>query len=302
MTVRGEENDCNICGEMNAERTKDFGSFKNRGGSGSIGMDMCQSCWNAAKWHDQNQDGRCFNCGEPGGELYTLARPVQGADLLRVHLCRDCFPQTKGFMYMFQTEVGFRARANVVSDWDTQRRSALARDGYGCQDCGVRETRLHVHHIVPRGDGGTDHLDNLVSLCPDCHADRHGAHACELCGGISDEDTGGATWSDSGGGSFVCFCEECKKYIKKTGSGGSRCAICARFRDDTDKSIGISFFADYPEQGKPHTHQEPAPTYPACEKCRKVIIGRARKARESYLDEQLPDSHVNVRHWEGNDE
>jgi len=29
---------------------------------------------------------------------------------------------------------------------------------------------LHVHHIIPTKDGGTDDFDNAVSLCPNCHS------------------------------------------------------------------------------------------------------------------------------------
>ena len=50
------------------------------------------------------------------------------------------------------------------------------RDGYKCQHChhkGDSETRLEVHHIIQRKDGGTDHRDNLVTLCHDCHVALH---------------------------------------------------------------------------------------------------------------------------------
>ena len=29
------------------------------------------------------------------------------------------------------------------------------------------------HHIVPRGVGGKDELDNLIPLCPECHGKIH---------------------------------------------------------------------------------------------------------------------------------
>ncbi len=45
--------------------------------------------------------------------------------------------------------------------------------GDRCQDCGAsREDAgapLHLHHVLPRGFGGSDHLSNLRLLCPDCH-------------------------------------------------------------------------------------------------------------------------------------
>jgi hypothetical protein len=57
------------------------------------------------------------------------------------------------------------------------RLAALERDGYRCQICGrdVKE-QLEVHHIRPLGMGGSeerDTLDNMITLCADCHRDIH---------------------------------------------------------------------------------------------------------------------------------
>jgi 5-methylcytosine-specific restriction protein A len=52
------------------------------------------------------------------------------------------------------------------------REVVLYRDGHRCQRCGSPDTtthRLHVHHVVARAEGGTDSLDNLVTLCALCH-------------------------------------------------------------------------------------------------------------------------------------
>ena len=43
------------------------------------------------------------------------------------------------------------------------------RDGMLCQWCKVPGGRLDPHHILPRGRGGKDELDNLVSLHRLCH-------------------------------------------------------------------------------------------------------------------------------------
>ena len=36
---------------------------------------------------------------------------------------------------------------------------------------------LEVHHVVPRANGGTNDLSNLLTLCPDCHEDVHAYRA-----------------------------------------------------------------------------------------------------------------------------
>jgi 5-methylcytosine-specific restriction endonuclease McrA len=51
----------------------------------------------------------------------------------------------------------------------------LSRDGYKCQKCKNSKTgtKLHVHHIVFKSNGGTDSPDNLVTLCESCHTKIH---------------------------------------------------------------------------------------------------------------------------------
>jgi RNA-directed DNA polymerase len=55
--------------------------------------------------------------------------------------------------------------------WQKQRRRALKRDNYRCKVCNRTwdETSIHVHHLIPKHEGGQDTLDNLVTLCEDCH-------------------------------------------------------------------------------------------------------------------------------------
>lgn len=60
------------------------------------------------------------------------------------------------------------------------------RDKYQCQICGDTftspYTQLQVHHIVPRSEGGTNDLDNLVTLCDLCHAICHWHMGPAWCG------------------------------------------------------------------------------------------------------------------------
>lgn len=53
------------------------------------------------------------------------------------------------------------------------RAHALDRDNYTCQCCGKKHTRLEVHHIIFRSQGGSDELDNLLTLCEKCHKALH---------------------------------------------------------------------------------------------------------------------------------
>jgi len=59
----------------------------------------------------------------------------------------------------------------------TQKKRVKIRDEQRCQVCGDRLPvpygRLEVHHIVYRSKGGSDELENLVTLCDLCHAVIH---------------------------------------------------------------------------------------------------------------------------------
>ena len=51
------------------------------------------------------------------------------------------------------------------------RRKAIEYYGYVCEVCGCVEGMLVVHHI--NGDHYDDRIENLVVLCPSCHAKAH---------------------------------------------------------------------------------------------------------------------------------
>lgn len=58
------------------------------------------------------------------------------------------------------------------------RYQILERDSYACQDC-LRAAvdnriRIEVHRIIPAEQGGANEPANLVTLCSNCHAERHG--------------------------------------------------------------------------------------------------------------------------------
>ena len=92
-------------------------------------------------------------------------------------------------MYSFHTAQLFFIMAKEFSKafynseaWDRARRLALSRDNFLCQDClnnGYITTAEEVHHIselTPENINDpsiTTGLNNLVSLCHNCHTARH---------------------------------------------------------------------------------------------------------------------------------
>lgn len=55
------------------------------------------------------------------------------------------------------------------AEWFEIRLAVLARDKYRCTQCGSKY-KLHVHHNQARRRGGTHQMDNLQTLCAQCHA------------------------------------------------------------------------------------------------------------------------------------
>jgi hypothetical protein len=53
------------------------------------------------------------------------------------------------------------------------REERIKLDGGECANCSSTE-QLQVHHIVPVANGGNDKLENLQTLCSDCHSKAHG--------------------------------------------------------------------------------------------------------------------------------
>ena len=58
-------------------------------------------------------------------------------------------------------------------DFENTKAFILSRDKHSCQKCKATETKLAVHHINFKSNGGTDSPDNLVTLCNKCHKKLH---------------------------------------------------------------------------------------------------------------------------------
>ena len=74
-------------------------------------------------------------------------------------------PDIEGKVYQQGKTYGF---------WN-DRYYIFARDNYTCVICkGMSKDRvLQTHHIIQRKDGGSDRVDNLVTVCSTCHEKYH---------------------------------------------------------------------------------------------------------------------------------
>ena len=70
---------------------------------------------------------------------------------------------------------GVEYQNGQMKDYDNTKAFVKSRDNYTCQNCKGKsgDTRLEVHHIIHRNDGGSDRPDNLITLCHTCHYDYH---------------------------------------------------------------------------------------------------------------------------------
>jgi hypothetical protein len=59
--------------------------------------------------------------------------------------------------------------------FENTKAMVLNRDNYTCQYCKGKhkDSKLEVHHIVFRSQGGSDEESNLITLCHTCHKDLH---------------------------------------------------------------------------------------------------------------------------------
>ncbi len=68
---------------------------------------------------------------------------------------------------------GYQKGANY--GFENTKAMVLNRDNYSCQYCKGKhkDSKLEVHHIVFRSQGGSDEGSNLITLCHTCHKNLH---------------------------------------------------------------------------------------------------------------------------------
>jgi hypothetical protein len=85
-----------------------------------------------------------------------------------VILCEDC----KEFLINPPSFSPHGSKEGGTTSWVTARTLTLIRDDCHCRVCEghyTRENPVEVHHIIPRKDGGTHNLKNLITLCEEHH-------------------------------------------------------------------------------------------------------------------------------------
>ena len=81
------------------------------------------------------------------------------------------------------SDLPVEGQADYGIDWESLRERVLDRDGLECRERDGRcSGPLQIHHIVPLSKGGTNDLDNLVTICHYHHSLKH-RHMRNECNG-----------------------------------------------------------------------------------------------------------------------
>jgi 5-methylcytosine-specific restriction endonuclease McrA len=98
----------------------------------------------------------------------------------RFHACDSITMSSSGNVTRhYDNEAHTRGEAPVVLQRESRRSNSLSanirnavldRDGHECLRCGSTE-KLQIHHIIPYSRGGKDEMQNLATLCYECHKD-----------------------------------------------------------------------------------------------------------------------------------
>jgi hypothetical protein len=98
-------------------------------------------------------------------------------------------------------------------NWDDIRIEVLELDHHMCQKCGSMSKQLHLHHIIPLSERGSNDAHNLVTLCEECfkakqldNALKNMKHSsylyCERCDEKYGHETG------------LVYCPHCESFLK----------------------------------------------------------------------------------------
>lgn len=97
--------------------------------------------------------------------FYSLVSdPILHIEVGKFDTAKMINPEINGVDYQHGQTYGFFEERYFV----------FARDNYTCQCCGKSKDKiLQTHHIIYRSNGGTDRVDNLITVCTDCHTSKN---------------------------------------------------------------------------------------------------------------------------------
>jgi len=117
---------------------------------------------------------------------------------------------------------------NYPSDWEKRRQNVFLRDHGKCVECGSKEYEegvvLHCHHRQPISKGGGHELDNLETLCEDCH---HIVHSNSGFDRLEDDLM------------VECEYDQCCSKRPKWEQNYEHCSVSCRYYDYADEALAM---------------------------------------------------------------
>ena len=133
---------------------------------------ICKHCGKYFSTNLANQVFCCKNCQcNHYKEQYK-----QQTKKVNINFTKDNYKECISVIVKYLIEEGIRGRDTCdISKYynhgvltDKLRKDVKTRDNYQCSICG-KTTNLEVHHIIKVKHGGTNEMDNLITLCTSCH-------------------------------------------------------------------------------------------------------------------------------------
>jgi hypothetical protein len=140
----------------------------------------------------ESEDGEWIGFNNPRGRNigillsypFNSSIPLETLELREHHYAETIYNLIFN-MGWFEEILG-ALREEVFRKQETYNRRAIARsvrheifvrDNYRCLECGAtnKDTTLHIDHIIPISQGGSNDKDNLQTLCKKCNLSKNNA-------------------------------------------------------------------------------------------------------------------------------
>jgi hypothetical protein len=140
-------------------------------------------CWNCHRGLDNYRDYECKHCswilcqcGACNCGRHHTHECTKCGNAFRQIDCRGSYPFcSPSCRYATLQEYSVYLRSD---SWSQRRAARLELDNYSCADCNAEATE--VHHLTYNRIGD-EAIDDLISLCSECHAIRHGEIDSKYC-------------------------------------------------------------------------------------------------------------------------
>jgi hypothetical protein len=126
-------------------------------------------CFKASRWREVS----CVVCRNTFKKRLSEIRRSTNDNHMCSRSCRNVFTsKLLGGDGTWQVGGKHGPARKRGKDWVKAKQFVLMRDEYICQRCGDNNN-LEVHHWEPYFFSFNNHPDNLVTLCRQCHQDKH---------------------------------------------------------------------------------------------------------------------------------